>query len=139
MTKTIRGFFGRWRWLSNFWPAEVWYQGVTYPTVEHAYQAAKTVSPIERQVIRACPTPGGAKRLGKGVNQREDWDTVKIPIMLNLLRQKFAQEPLRSRLLATESNPLIEENPWGDRFWGISQGEGHNMLGRLLMQIRDEL
>lgn len=138
-TTAIRGFFGSWRWLSNFWPAEVVYEGVTYPTVEHAYQAAKTVFPLERQAIRACPTPGQAKRAGKSVTRRADWDTVKVPIMLSLLRQKFAWEPLRSQLLATGLVPIVEENRWGDRFWGLCDGAGQNRLGCLLMQVRDEL
>src|SRR5574337_1294645 len=137
-TCTVRGFFGPWRWLSTFWPADVAYQAVMYSTVEHAYQAAKTSSPLERQMIRACPTPGQAARMGRRLTHRADWDTVKVLIMLELLRRKFAREPLRSQLVATDPLYLVEENRWGDRFWGVCDGHGENMLGRLLMRVRNE-
>lgn len=139
----IAGFQGTYRWLSNFWPAPVVYEGVLYPTTEHAYQAAKTEDTTARLRIAQLLNPGDAKRAGRSLRMRPDWDNVKRAVMLDLLRQKFAVEPLRSKLLATEPHELFELNTWGDTFWGVVQRAdgfyGLNVLGNLLMQIRKEL
>lgn len=135
-------FSGEHRWLSNFWPAPVELDGVTYPTVEHAYVAAKSLDEGFRLAVRDCPTPGHAKRLGRTVELRGDWESEKLVIMENLLRQKFAPgSELAERLLATRGRDLIEGNSWNDRFWGVDYrtGLGENMLGRLLMGIRENL
>lgn len=126
-------------WLSNFFPAPVVYRGVNYNTVEHAYQAAKTLVLAEREQIRMCSTPGKAKRLGREVTMRPDWDKIKLTVMLHLLRQKFNIPELRDKLLATGDIRLIEGNTWGDTFWGVCNRTGMNHLGRLLMQVRSEL
>ena len=123
--------------LSNFYPAMVDLGGVEYPTVEHAYQAAKTLDEAEREEVRAAPTPGEAKARGQKVTYRVDWEDIKVDVMRGLLRQKFAGPPLRDRLAATAPRTLIEGNTWGDRFWGVFEGDGENWLGRLLMEIRD--
>jgi ribA/ribD-fused uncharacterized protein len=123
--------------LSNFHPAPVRLDGVEYPTVEHAYQAAKTLDDVERAHVRSAPTPAEAKTRGGQVTMRRDWNDIKVAVMRDLLRQKFADGVLRERLLATAPHVLIEGNTWGDRFWGVCNGEGQNWLGRLLMEIRD--
>lgn len=123
--------------LSNFHAATVRLDAVEYPTVEHAYQAAKTMDDDERAHVRSAPTPGEAKARGGHVTLRPDWNDVKVAVMRGLLQQKFADGVLRDRLLATAPRVLIEGNTWGDRFWGVSEGEGQNWLGRLLMEIRD--
>jgi ribA/ribD-fused uncharacterized protein len=123
--------------LSNFSPATVHLDGVEYPTVEHAYQAAKTLDETEREQVRSAPTPGEAKAQGQKVTVRGDWENIKVDVMRDLLRQKFAGPPLRDRLAATAPRTLIEGNTWGDRFWGVYEDEGENWLGRLLMEIRD--
>jgi len=131
---------GNYAFLSNFAPIPggVAYEGVRYPTVEHAFQAAKTTDPAQRAMILALPTPGQAKRAGRTVSLRPDWETRKLSVMAALLRQKFAREPFRGLLLATGSAELVEGNTWGDRFWGVD-GSGENHLGLLLMAIRSEL
>lgn len=134
----IGEFQGSYRFLSNFWPASVELDGVLYPTVEHAYQAAKTISPEQRLRIAAVPTPGQAKRAGRGVTIRPDWDSVKLEIMQDLLRQKFNKAHLRQQLQATGEEELVEGNTWGDTFWGRCRGVGKNHLGLILMQIREE-
>ncbi len=136
---SISSFSGPHRWLSNFWPAEVVLDGVAYPTVEHAYQAAKTLCPTEREFVRAATTPGAAKRCGKRITLRPDWDKVKSAVMLNLVRQKFDLDPLGAWLLATADHELIEGNTWGDTFWGMCHGRGQNVLGKILMRVRNEL
>lgn len=125
--------------LSNFAPCDVRLDDVTYPNVEAAYQAAKTLIPEERQKILAATTPGEAKRLGKTVTLRPDWDEVKVEIMKGLLEQKFAQPKYRDFLRSTGRGNLVEGNTWGDAFWGTVNGAGQNQLGLLLMGIRSRL
>lgn len=134
----ITRFDGEYRFLSNFYPAKVTYDGVTYKTVEHAYQAAKTLDPAERLHIQVAALPGDAKRIGRTVTLRPGWDTLRLEVMRALLVQKFAHPHLRAKLLATAPLPLIEGNTWGDVFWGMCRGEGENHLGRLLMEIREK-
>jgi len=133
--RTIDTFSGRHRYLSNFSPAPVKLDGVTYPTVEHAYQAAKTLGD---QTHFQTGSPGDAKRRGRVVGLRPDWESVKVAVMLDLLRQKFADRDRMSALLGTGDAELIEGNTWGDRFWGVCRGSGENHLGKLLMQVRAE-
>ncbi len=135
----ITDFRGPYRWLSNFQQVDVCLDGVVYPTTEHAYQAAKTLDRVKRDEIRRAETPGKAKRLGQLVALRPDWETVRVDIMLDLQRQKFAHGELRAQLLDTQDAELVEGNTWGDRFWGVCDGRGLNWLGRLLMQVRNEL
>ena len=139
----ITSFQGTFAFLSNFFPIPVMLDGRTYPTVEHGFQAAKTEREEEREAIRWASTPGRAKRLGRKVALRPDWDAIKVDVMLDLLRQKFSDPVLHQRLLATGDAPLIEGNTWGDCFWGcvLEKGKwvGENTLGRLLMQVRGEL
>jgi ribA/ribD-fused uncharacterized protein len=122
--------------LSNFHPATVRLDGVEYPTVEHAYQAAKTLDFSEREHVRSASTPALAKERGQQVTVRRDWNGRKVAVMRDLLAQKFADPVLRERLAVTTPLELIEGNTWGDRFWGVYEGEGENWLGRLLMEIR---
>jgi ribA/ribD-fused uncharacterized protein len=138
--RSIGPFAGPYRFLSNFFPVQIRFEGMSYPSVEHAFQAAKTTHPDERQRVRACPTAADAKLLGRKVHVRPDWETIKLGVMEHLLRQKFTTHGgLRQQLKATRPHPLVEENTWGDTFWGVCKGQGENHLGRLLMRIRDEL
>ena len=135
----IGPFKGELRWLSNFWPAEVMLDGLVYPTVEHAYVAAKTTNDVERFVIQTTPSPGEVKRLGRQLNIREDWDSIKLQVMEDLLWQKFQHSELKDKLLATGDIPIVEITTWNDTFWGQCKGKGQNNLGKLLMKIRETL
>jgi ribA/ribD-fused uncharacterized protein len=134
----IREFQGEYRWLSNFTPCKVELDDVVYDSTEHAYQAAKTVIPKEREGFIGI-TAGQAKRLGRKITMRENWELVKLDIMEDLTRQKYSVEPLRSKLLATGACEIQEGNTWGDTFWGICNGRGENHLGKLIMKVRAEL
>jgi predicted NAD-dependent protein-ADP-ribosyltransferase YbiA (DUF1768 family) len=90
----------------------------------------------QRQLIARLNTPGQAKRAGNNLVLRPDWEEVKIPIMRELLKQKFSNRALMYKLRQTKGE-LIEGNNWGDTFWGVCKGQGENHLGRLLMEIRD--
>lgn len=126
--------------LSNFHPSLIVWQGLSYPTVEHAYQAAKTLDTAASERIRLARSPGTAKRLGQSVKLRSDWESVKIQVMHDLVREKFlTSATLRKKLLATGDAELIEGNTWNDTFWGVCKGVGRNELGKVLMKVRAEL
>ena len=136
----IKGFQGKYRFLSNFWSVSISFDGEIYPTVEHAYQAAKTLDQQWRMRIRQAGKPGDAKKIGGKVPIRSDWEEIKLKVMRNLVWQKFNENvPLKEALLATGDAKLIEGNQWGDTFWGIYRGRGLNHLGRILMNVRKEL
>lgn len=141
MPDLIYNFTGEYRFLSNFWPCRIVFDRLIYPSVEHAYVAAKTLNPAERAFVRkCCLSPGDAKRFGRELTLRRDWDAVKLAVMEDFLRQKFAPHtPLAEKLLATGDAKLVEGNTWGDTFWGRCRGKGRNHLGNLLMIIREEL
>lgn len=135
----ITSFSGPHRFLSNFYLSPIVYEGTKYATVEHAFQAAKTVSAVQKDVIARSSSPGEAKKKGRQVTLRSDWEDVKVSIMEALLRLKFEHPELRERLFATGDRELIEGNTWGDREWGVCQGVGKNLLGKLLMKVRGDL
>lgn len=136
----VYGFRGNHSFLSNFEPAPVVFEGYEYPTVEHAYQAAKFPIGHARTAIAGMLTPGQAKRAGRKLGPiRDDWEDIKVDVMERLLRQKFQIPELREQLLAPEGFYLEETNTWGDTFWGVCNGKGKNILGLLLMKIREEL
>ena len=140
MDAPISDFRGGFKFLSNFYIADVSYDGVTYPSTEHAYQAAKTTDALERQKVLTTPTCFKAKRMGMQVTLRPDWDAIKLGIMEDLIRQKFTRhQDLREQLLATGTKELVEGNTWGDTYWGVCNGKGQNQLGKILMKVRSEL
>lgn len=134
----IDSFRGEFAFLSNFYPSTLWYKGEKYPSVEHAYQAAKAGDESTKRMIREAKTPAVAKKLGYSCQLPFDWDTMKLTIMEEIVREKFKNPLLREMLLATDSTELIEGNTWNDKFWGVCRGVGQNMLGRILMKIREE-
>jgi ribA/ribD-fused uncharacterized protein len=137
----ITSFSGPYRFLSNFFPIDggLEYEGRLYPTLEHAFAAAKSLDAATREVIATAPTPGAAKRAGRKVVLRSDWETVKLSVMADLLARKFSREPFASALLETGEAEIIEGNNWGDVFWGVCAGCGTNYLGQLLMEQRARL
>lgn len=139
--QVIDRFVGRYRYLSNFAPASVRLADHWYPTVEHAYQAAKTYDRVERTYVREAPTPGIAKYRGKSVTLSRFWDEERLGVMYDLLTQKFTTiEPYRLGLLSTGAAELVEGNTWRDYYyWGVCDGRGENHLGKLLMRVRAEL
>ena len=141
MTDGIYGFFGQYRWLSNFHLANVSFDGVTYISNEHAYQAAKTLNHSERRWF-SDPTTDcrKAKRLGSVVTMQPNWDTFKFSVMKHINYQKYANHDyLKEMLLNTGDTYLEETNTWGDTYWGVCNGNGQNNLGKILMDIRTEL
>ncbi len=138
----IAEFQAQYRFLSNFWMVPIEVDGTVWPSVEHAYQGLKTADLVWQARIRACKTPGQAKRFGREVPRRADCtgEMGRVELMLRLVRIKFTYNAtMRRQLLETGQAELIEGNSWGDTFWGVCNGVGRNHLGRILMQVRAEL
>lgn len=138
----IKQFKDEYRFLSNFWFSEIEFEGIRYQTNEHAYQAAKTLDQDERIYISKLPKPGDAKRYGRRIKLREDWESVKFDIMYRINLDKYTSNlSLKKKLLDTCNEYIQEGNMWGDTIWGIDlkTGKGENNLGKILMRIRDEL
>ncbi len=134
----ISNFRGSYAFLSNFYLAKVIYNGHTYRTSEHAFAAAKATNEKDRQYVANATTPGIAKRRGREIKCRPDWNVVKATIMAEIVYHKFAQNPeLYAMLRATGSAALVEGNWWNDTYWGVCKGIGENMLGKILMIVRN--
>lgn len=136
----ISMFTGEFDWLSNFYVSDVVVDNIKFRSVEHAYQTFKTEDPGWRTKIRNAKTPGASKRLGLKCPIRKDWEDAKVDVMRKCVLAKFTQnEELKQKLLDTGDTHLEEGNTWGDKFWGTVSGHGKNMLGRILMEVRDSL
>jgi ribA/ribD-fused uncharacterized protein len=138
----IDRFAGQHRFLSNFFvlPKQIPHDGILYPTTEHAFQAAKTLDFRARFEISKLHQPGQAKRAGRLLALRPDWDRCKGRIMYELVLIKFVLNPeLRGKLLDTYPDKLIEGNTWGDTYWGVCKGVGENKLGSILEIVRQQL
>ena len=131
----------KYRFLSNFYMAEIEYEGIKYPSSEHAYQAAKSTDlEVRKRIATCCKTPNESKKAGRIVRLRANWDLLKRGIMLDIVRIKFkTHADLRQKLLETGDEELVEGNTWGDVFFGVCNGVGENHLGKILMQVREEL
>jgi N-glycosidase YbiA len=138
---TILRFEKEYRFLSNFWECDIMFEGILYPSAEHAYQAAKTTDVSLKKVIANLPSPARAKKMGQEIHLRAGWNRIKILYMRRIVEEKFYQnKDLYERLISTRPAKLIEGNTWGDRFWGESPlGNGRNELGKILMSVRDDV
>lgn len=132
----IDTFRGIYYFLSNFYEAPVEYKGLTYCNSEAAYQAQKAENELIRYDFTILPA-GKAKRLGRAIAVRSDWDDIKEQEMFDIVLAKFTQnKELQDALVATGDAILEESNTWGDKFWGTVNGVGENHLGKILMDVR---
>lgn len=127
----ITDFRGKYDFLSNFY----YYNGTS---VEHIYQAAKAETISDYLMILRADTPAKAKKLGRTIKIRKSWDEIKLIVMEEALRHKFSNRDLAIKLVQTYPQKIVEQNDWGDTFWGVCKGIGHNHLGLLLMRVRDQ-
>lgn len=135
----IDSFRGQYFFLSNFCEVPVIYDGITYLNNEVAFHAQKTINKEER-IDFSMLNPSQAKRMGRRVSLRPDWEEVKFDIMYEICKAKFTQnQSYKENLLKTGDAELIEGNDWGDKIWGQVDGIGENHLGKILMRIREEL
>lgn len=135
----IKSFNGYYFFLSNFYESPITIDGVTYKNSEAAFHAHKCPELRYRFVNL---NPRDAKRLGRSVKLRPDWEQVKDDVMRKVIRAKFTQhDNLKQKLLATGNAVLEEGNTWHDLYWGVDANtrQGKNTLGKILMEIRDEL
>lgn len=140
----ITRFTGDYGFLSNFFVSPFPYGRIAWPTVEHAFQAHKTLDPAARAAIASLPTAREAKKAGRALDLRPDWEQIRKQVMLDLLIAKFRHYPkLARRLAETGGQPLVEGNAWHDQYWGscncgqpACQQPGLNYLGQLLMAVR---
>lgn len=139
-SKVINSFRGRYFFLSNFYNSPVLFDGIWFPTSEHAFQAAKCSNVAQRKSFVSISSPGEAKRKGRSVLLRDDWEDVKIDIMFEIVLFKFTWHiGLGKVLVETFPFELEEGNNWGDVFWGTVNGKGRNELGKILMKVRKML
>jgi len=134
----IKGFFGPYRFLSNFWKCQIVYRGVIFYSVEAAFQAAKTTTNEDFNKFILL-SPRDAKQLGRSIKLKPDWELTKLSTMLELTRVKYQIPGLRLALINTGGAYLEETNTWGDVFWGVYNGKGSNALGKILMKVRSEI
>lgn len=145
MAKIIDRFEDKYFFLSNFYPSLMVYEGYKVQTAEHAFQLAKTTHNEERSKVASESRPGGAKRRGRQLTLRPDWEDIKVDVMREVLQEKFSHPELKNKLLDTGDATLVEGNTWHDNFWGDCVCEkckvipGRNMLGKLLMELRESL
>lgn len=125
--------------LSNFYPSQFLLDSKLWPTSEHYFQAQKSLSEKEQERIRCAKTPNEAKRLGKKVWLREDWEEIKIGIMEKACKAKFSQNEDLKKLLLSTGKAILIERADKDAFWGDGKdGKGQNNLGKILMKLREE-
>ena len=141
----IESFFGDYRFLSNFWPCQIEYEGLVYPSVENAYQASKTIDKSLRETF-VTMTSGKAKRAGRDIERNDqtfrgllEWKRIKLEVMRELTFKKYQNPELAKLLLDTGEQELIEGNDWGDVFYGMCNGVGQNHLGKIIMEVRTSL
>jgi len=135
----IKGFFDNYRFLSNFEPCDVLFDGIIYPSSENAYQAAKSLDiEVRKKFVDISSTD--SKKLGKIVEIRPDWNNIKLDIMYSIVFDKFTRNSkLGDQLIETSDKYLEETNYWKDTFWGVCNGVGKNWLGRILMDVREQI
>lgn len=133
----IKFFRGDYKFLCNFSESVIKINGFTFLNGEAAFQSFKN---LEKQGEFQGLDPSSAKRKGRRVKLRSDWEDIKDDVMYQVVKAKFQQnEDLREKLLATGNMYIEEGNTWNDRYWGVCDGVGKNMLGKTLMRVREEL
>ena len=137
--EVVKGFFLKYRFLSNFELGDVIYEGIKYPSSENAYQAAKSIdSDIRKQFVNISPSE--SKKLSKKIDLREDWEEVKYKVMYDIVLDKFMRNrKLGDLLIETGDKYLEETNHWSDKIWGVCDGVGKNWLGKILMDVRTQI
>jgi ribA/ribD-fused uncharacterized protein len=150
--KKISSFTGKYSFLSNFYKSTFLYRDIEFATSEHAFVFEKDGN--KHRFILQCQgvllehfsfdeffwmSPGNAKRLGRNIALRSNWDSIRLDMMKDILSAKFSAKSMENLLLDTGDAYLEEGNNWGDKFWGVCNGVGENHLGKLLMSLRDEI
>lgn len=126
--------------FSNFYLSSFYLDSQEWKSVEHYFQAQKTLDIKQKEKIRNLDTPREAKRLGRKISLRPDWEEVKMKVMEDACRAKFTQIQALRKLLLSTGEKKLREHTKGDRFWGDGGGnKGLNQMGRILMKLRGDL
>lgn len=137
--KNIRGFVAEYRWLSNFFPCRVEWDGRVYGSAEVAFHSAKYPA-AERDAFTKLDAEQARKLSRTKPYDKAAWEARKLSTMREIVWAKFSQNSeLAKKLLATGDRYLEETNWWGDKVWGVYKGEGENLTGKVLMDTRARL
>lgn len=136
----INSYTKIYRFLTNYWPCKVMLDGVEYPAVEHAFHAAKTTDPEDREFLLGV-TAKRANEVSKEIPLPPGWDETRLKVMWNLSLQKYSSknQELLDNLLGTGDEEILIGNIWHEKFWGYDfiRKQGENILGKMLVKIRD--
>lgn len=124
--------------LSNMFPCELQVNGLTFTCAESCFQSFKTTDPEERKRFQNL-NGFDAKKLGRKIKLRPDWNDIRIDVMKAVIKVKFKQHPELTKKLISIKEPIVEDNTWNDTFWGVCNGKGANNLGKILESVRDSL
>lgn len=124
-------------YLSNMYYSPIKINGLYFSCAEAAFQSFKTIDLEIRKKFQFISGPE-AKRLGRKVPLRPDWNNIRIEVMDAVVRAKFRQHPELVRKLIVLEEPIVEDNNWNDTFWGKCKGKGYNHLGIILSKIRSD-
>lgn len=131
-------FRGKFYFLSNFYPCTIVIDGLRYESAEAAFQGQKSVQ--HAHLFTGNITPLEAKRLGRRVPiDVREWNARRLEAMKRVVWAKFEQNPKLRKLLIAVTEPIVEDNTWGDTYWGKCRGVGSNHLGQILQEVRDSL
>jgi len=145
LTTNVPAFRDKYGFLSNFYPCKLVYEEIEFSTSEHAFMSGKTLDKEEKQYIASLLTPAAAKKYGRAIKLRSDWEEVKFQIMEDVLRIKFSIPKMKEKLLETKGFELVETNWWHDNCYGDCRCKkcesivGQNNLGKILMKIRESI
>lgn len=146
--KKITRFYGDYGFLNNFYESPITMpfskierEEVIFPTAEHVYQVTKCAKKEDiEKIIDCCKTAAAAHTIGQKVERKKNWNDIKLASMCATLSFKFEQnKDLAEKLRVTKEYYLVNENDYGDTFWGVCNGIGHNFLGYSLMLVRSTL
>jgi ribA/ribD-fused uncharacterized protein len=137
----IKEFQGEYRWLSNFAIVPIKLDSIVYKSVEHAYMSCKSDDYTWKLFCRDTERAGDVKKASYKIKLVDNWDQIKLDVMKECLKQKFSNEPYKTKLIQTNDELIQEGNDWNDKFWGVclKTGKGENNLGKMIMNIRNEL
>ena len=135
---TVPGNYGK---FSNFAPYPIVLDGLTWPTSEHYFQAQKIDDEAYQKKILKEPSPMKAAKFAREINViKSNWDEIRDNIMYKAVLAKFTQHPELKELLLSTNDSILIEHTQNDSYWGDGgDGSGENMLGKILMRVRDEI
>jgi ribA/ribD-fused uncharacterized protein len=122
--------------MSNMYPCKIKWKDNIYKSAETIFQLSKCKYAEDIPMFKNL-NGFESKKLGRKIKMRNDWNDIKVLTMRKIVKDKFLQNPKLLDKLKRIKEPIIEENTWGDRFWGVSNGMGLNVLGKILTEVKD--